>query len=307
MSVSQCPACGGSGPIHHDDVTDHTFGTPGTWQLRRCNSCASLWLDPRPTDEDLPRAYATYYTHGTGDASAAPGGARAKAIVRHLPGHRDDKRGDIAYLEGLAVGRALDVGCGDGRTVIALQNAGWQCIGIDPDPQSIEAAKRSGAIDVRVGTLDTIEDIHGSFDAIVSVHSLEHVPDVRQSLQDAHALLRPGGTIVVVTPNAQSWLHQRHGDRWRGLEAPRHLQIFSPTGLDRVLTELGFAEVNVFTSARGTNGIARAYRSTTQRGDRRWHQFERYFEGELVQAAEALRLRVHPLSGEELVAIARRR
>ena len=302
LPVERCPVCGSNGRPRYHDVVDHTFGVPGSWSFRACERCRSLWLDPRPRDDQLGLAYVRYYTHGEGDAEAAPGGDRAKALLRHLPGHGWDGPGAIGYLDGLPAGRVLDVGCGDGRTIVALQRAGWACVGIDPDPASIAAAEAAGAVDVRVGTIDGIDAPAGSFDAIVSIHSLEHVPDPGSMVAAAWSLLRPGGTLSIVTPNAESWLLDRHGPRWRGLEAPRHLQVFTGVGLELLLQSAGYEDVRTMTTPRGTNAIARAHRRDPSRGGGRLGTLVDYGLGELWQGLESLVLRRRPSAGEELVA-----
>jgi hypothetical protein len=59
--------------------------------------------------------------------------------------------------------------------------------------------------------------------------------------------LKPGGTLALATPNSRSWGHRVFKEHWRGLEPPRHLHLMSPRAMQRVLMEVGFAEVSVRT------------------------------------------------------------
>src|SRR6202041_517153 len=66
-----------------------------------------------------------------------------------------------------------------------------------------------------------------SFDAVTMNHVIEHVPDPIALLAEVNRILKPGGRLVSITPNVQSWGHSLFGECWRGLESPRHLQILS--------------------------------------------------------------------------------
>ena len=76
----------------------------------------------------------------------------------------------------------------------------------------------------------TVEDVSAGegFDAVVLDNVLEHVPDPVATLRRAWSLVRAAGRLIVLTPNAASYGHARFGARWRGLEPPRHLVLFTP-------------------------------------------------------------------------------
>jgi len=306
VEVSRCRACGGEGETIHQKLRDRVFGAPGTWAMRQCRTCASLWLDPRPHPDDLSAAYRTYYTHA--EKGQGPLAGRSKAIKRLVPGHRAAAAGDLAYLGDQPPGAVLDVGCGKGRTLTALSDLGWRARGVDMDPAGVETALAAGC-DVSVGTIDDAVTEPGGYDAVVAVHVIEHVEEPAAMVDSALSLLRPGGLIVVVTPNADSWLAHRYGRRWRGLEPPRHLQIFTPRALRSLLVDAGYQTVSTSTTVRGANAMARAERQL-RRQDGQTNTVSRKLldaaAGEAVQTAAWLRWRRHPDGGEELVAIGRR-
>ena len=300
VTVERCPVCGGTGPRVHDDVADHWFGCAGSWGVRRCDGCQSLWLDPRPRPEDLPLAYRRYYTHG----AARPAPSVGKRIVGLLPSHRDDEPGARCWLPP-GPGTALDVGCGDGRTIQALRTAGWTVRGLDIDPESIRACREIG-LDAEVGSIDEL-DPGERFDAVVAVHVIEHVEDPAHFASALLDHVRPGGRLRLVTPNAQGWRAGRDGPLWRGLEAPRHLQVFSPGALTKLLRDAGAVEVQAVTSPRGTNGLVRASRAAGR--DRHGTPIDRVVDGvagELAQLWSWARLAAGRAgSGDELVVTAR--
>jgi SAM-dependent methyltransferase len=84
------------------------------------------------------------------------------------------------------------------------------------------------------------------FDAIVMNQVVEHLWDSRRSLALLHDALNPGGRLILSTPNLDGW--DRHFFRrscWGGYYMPRHLNLFTPASLTRLLQECGFERVAV--------------------------------------------------------------
>jgi len=196
--------------------------------------CRLLWLDPRPAAGDLWKAYRNYYTH----QDSEPRGPLRKTLSAALQlavdaciglsGLRQERHNvRNLHLNTRTPGNLLEIGCGDGSFLQRMQQVGWKVRGIDFDADAIAAAhKRVGAC-VQAGQLADFRFADDEFDAIAMHHVLEHVDDPLSLMAEAHRILRPGGLFVCVTPNADSWGHRYFGRAWRGLEPPRHLNIFS--------------------------------------------------------------------------------
>lgn len=303
VAVPACPICHQDrGEVCYWDTHDRWFGTPGSWRFKRCSNCHGLWLDPRPSTAALPGAYSNYYTH---TATAEHGRRRSisNMLRSRLPWHACDERGAVGYLDGVAPGRVLDLGCGDGSRLARLSLEGWSTVGYDVDPSAIEVASSKVDGDVHVGSVD---DIHESaaFDAVVMFHVLEHVERPEETLARALALLRVGGVISVTTPNARSWLHTVYRQGWRALEPPRHLQIFSELGLRELLHQAGFDGVKIFTTERNAGPLAFASERSYEKTRLALARVALSGKAELFQALEWAQLRWSPMCGEELVAIA---
>lgn len=302
--VVSCPICRGtSGQVYHSATTDRWFGVGGSWAFRKCASCDGLWLDPRPTTAALPLVYTNYYTHG---GSPRRGGrpSLGRTVCARLPWHAADRRGAIGYLDGVRPGRVLDVGCGDGSRLGRLSMEGWSTVGVDVDGRAVEASRETIGASVQLGTIHDVEQ-STSFDAIIMFHVLEHVEDPEGTLLRARELLRPGGVLAITTPNAASWLHRIYGHRWRGLEPPRHLQVFAESGLRRILGDAGFAQLEISTTERNAGLLAVASETSYGSGSA-LRRLALAMKGELFQMIEWIRLSRSPYCGEELVAICSR-
>lgn len=245
--------------------------------------------------------YAEYYTHTAIKNYADEAAARYRLRSR-LPWHASDPCGKVGYLRHRRPGRVLDVGCGTGERLRRMRAAGWSTAGVDFDPQAVAIAKQFVDGTVKVGTVHHLHET-ASFDAVVMFHTLEHIDDPLATLVRTRELLTPGGVLSIATPNAESWLHGIYASRWRGLEPPRHLQVFSHLGLRRILLCAGFEHANIFTTARNAGALALA----SEEPHRRSSSLSRLalsIKAELLQAMEWARLKRSPYCGEELVAIA---
>lgn len=111
--------------------------------------------------------------------------------------------GGLRPLEGL---RILDVGCGGGLISEPLARLGARVTGLDPAPETIEAARRHAAgqgldIAYRAGRVEDLAAEAQAFDAVVCLEVVEHVPDVGAFLKACAALVRPGGLMLLSTLN----------------------------------------------------------------------------------------------------------
>jgi 2-polyprenyl-3-methyl-5-hydroxy-6-metoxy-1,4-benzoquinol methylase len=263
-----CCSCGAPGNPLYLDLRDKLFGAAGIWSLRKCSApgCGLLWLDPMPLAVDLPLAYQTYYTHGEKSASGLRAvGKSLLALVNDgllwvggIPPERQRSR--LMFLADRPPGTLLDVGCGDGTFLAAMARRGWQVSGIDFDPVAVEAARTVLGLDVHVATIESVAARGQTFDVVTASHVIEHVPDPIEFLSHCRRLLRPGGRLVLKTPNADSFGSRLYGRAWRGLEPPRHLHIFTLEALERSARKAGFTNCNVFTTSVGAEHILTASR-----------------------------------------------
>jgi 2-polyprenyl-6-hydroxyphenyl methylase/3-demethylubiquinone-9 3-methyltransferase len=109
-------------------------------------------------------------------------------------------------LAGLSM---LDVGCGGGLVSEPLARLGATVVGVDPTVDSIAVARRHAAaqglsIDYRTATVEELQSAGDTFDAVVCMEVIEHVPDPAAFVRGLGALVRPGGIIVVSTLN-RTW------------------------------------------------------------------------------------------------------
>jgi SAM-dependent methyltransferase len=97
--------------------------------------------------------------------------------------------------------RVLDAGCGAGEYVRALADRGTDARGIEYDGSKLASVDAPLAERIRQGDLERTGFDAGHFDAVLLNEVLEHVPDDAAGLRELHRILRPGGSLVVFSPN----------------------------------------------------------------------------------------------------------
>jgi 2-polyprenyl-3-methyl-5-hydroxy-6-metoxy-1,4-benzoquinol methylase len=98
--------------------------------------------------------------------------------------------------------RVLDVACGEGYGLAALQKAGAaRVIGLDISEPVCQHARTKYGLDVRVATAEQIPLADASMDVIVSFETIEHIPNPGLFLDECGRVLVPGGRLVISTPN----------------------------------------------------------------------------------------------------------
>jgi 2-polyprenyl-3-methyl-5-hydroxy-6-metoxy-1,4-benzoquinol methylase len=292
--------------------------------MARCasTSCGLLWLDPAPLGEDLPLAYRTYYTHASrrsrpafldaptrwvkeGCASARLGYRVPFAPLKRLlalalvalPDARLDLDRLSFRLAPQPGGRLLDVGCGEGRAIEWLSQLGWNAEGVDFDRSAVGRARERG-LRVALGSIHEQAYPSESFDAVTLSHVIEHVPEPASLLSECRRVLRPGGVLALVTPNASSLGHARFAHAWRGLEPPRHLQIFTSAALHALVERSGLRVTTLESDAGGAAFLHRE--SSGHPGIGRVPTAVRRAANAFA-SEERARLRTDPWAGEELI------
>lgn len=161
----------------------------------------------------------------TGERVTTPAGGFNPTWQRHVAAYRE-----CAGL--LPIGRTLDLGCGIGHSYELL--APRETVGVDIDADALEGQDReTHAADMRA-----LPFADASFDAVLSVQSIEHVPDPERVLAEVRRVLALGGVAVFVTPNRLTF------GRPDEIIDPYHYVEYSPPELERLCAGW-FADVRV--------------------------------------------------------------
>jgi len=322
-----CLLCGNRGESLYAALADWVFSVPGDWGLRRCSACELVWLHPQPSPHHISKLYSCYYTHRSapdtrfdslrqrirqyvlarmGYTVEAAGGGLLPWILSYAPARARAAALDVMNLPASETGALLDVGCGNGQFLMRMRSLGWTVSGVDPDPAAV-AYCQSQNLEVFCGAIRNLPE-SACYDAITLSHVIEHVSDPIELLRECGKRLRSQtGRLIVTTPNLDSLGHWWFRKYWRGLEVPRHLNLFSPRGfsgcvekaglkLTALSTESRMARMIYVPSAYGKNGAQNV-------GERSDFSAKTKIAGYLFQFLEDGLISLKPNTGEEIFGV----
>lgn len=231
-----CPICGSPG-VFAFRAGDYFYKvTDFRADLFDCQECHGLFQWPRPDARVIATFYPSGYWRESGETTLLER-LQALYVACIL---RLDLMGWFGRL-GLDRDAAfLDIGCGRGDWLAAIEKRGFRVFGLEADGRAVDQARRRFGLKLRRGDVDSWHPEPESFDAIAFFHLLEHLPLPHDFLQKCRTALRPDGRLLLRVPNLSSLQYALLGGRWKGLEMPRHLVMFRPGALERLLKAHGF-------------------------------------------------------------------
>ncbi len=139
--------------------------------------------------------------------------------------------------------KVLDVGCFTGEFLQLLKSHGADVYGLELQSRAVEIANRK--LDGRVlqVDIDRADFPQMSFDIISLLGVIEHVVDPIRLLSRAQELLRPGGLLLIQTPNSGSFLARAMQGLWPPYAPIEHIHLFSKQSLTLALSQMGFTKV----------------------------------------------------------------
>ncbi|MFH2000005.1 MAG: class I SAM-dependent methyltransferase [Planctomycetota bacterium] len=261
-----CPLCKTDSAHFLFNSHDRLYGIPGTFRQVQCDSCGLIFMNPRPVESDLSRCYPppyfshkeiskepvvrfkhrirdwvlrTYYGYPCRQASLRRGRAmRILGFPLYLLFRADRRNALVMPYQGK--GRFLDAGCGSGRMLRFMAGLGWDVAGVEMDRALAEKLHGTFGFNVFPGRIENSPFRDESFDVVLMSHVLEHLPFPAAALDSVHRMLANGGKLYLRLPRGDSFAFRAFRHRWFGLDAPRHLCVFTSRTVRRLLEECGF-------------------------------------------------------------------
>jgi SAM-dependent methyltransferase len=144
--------------------------------------------------------------------------------------------------------RVLDLGCGRGEFLQLLKQHGADGVGVDADEEMIAAVREKGLNAQQAEVHEFLKKHPDEFDGVFAAHLIEHLrPEQFAELARlAVRALRPGGRLILVTPNPHNLSMQLH-EFWTDLQ---HVRFYTPEIVRWVVHEAGLQSIEVGENAR---------------------------------------------------------
>ena len=219
--MRECRWCGadtelGSGPASRP-----------AWKRWHCNGCGAFGYVNSPNAGELSQVYETAW-QDSGYSGAFAAGSTDEKIAHSLLNAVNFKAIDS---------KLLDYGGGKGNLAKVLITKGcknltvFEPFGKNPGLQALN-------------WISNFSDLHDEkFEWIFMIEVLEHLLNPQEELEKILQHLSPGGKLLITTPNARGWRARIDGFKWREVQNPTHINLFTAQTLEACLLKAGYSSV----------------------------------------------------------------
>lgn len=233
-TARSCPVCDSNRTKETKLITGKTTIDGTQLCLTTCANCSAVFQPIAPKEEILVQWY-DYMGH-------EPANVSVSALIEHR------LRRMLRSLEPYRMtGRLLEVGSGGGPLVRAATECGWEVSATEISPSCCEILRPQLGPRLHQGALPKATFKSNSFDAVVMIEVIEHLADPSSYLIAARQLLRPGGCLLLTTPNLRGASGRLLGGRWQAV-GDEHLNYFDRGSITKILASCGFADVLIRTT-----------------------------------------------------------
>ena len=229
----------------------------------RCRQCGLVYVDHLLPAEQLYRAYSGDVLKSLRRKLMAPfrklhhygnfssGMQRARQIIDFTGRQLGTAGGRLEYM---------DIGCNRGYLLAVAHEQGWNPQGVELVPELMAPFLNSYPQYRQQVFSERFEDVRkkhlkdNSLDVITGLDVVEHFEDVVADLAGIYAVLKPGGVVVLQTPDAGCAQAQREGCEWGALKPLEHLHLFDGQNFEIIARRVGFSDYSLHEAFEEADG-----------------------------------------------------
>ena len=234
--VMNCPICG--------DRDSHAVWEQAGMRIEECKNCGVFYTAERPAEAALMQLYKGEALLGDRPDPQPKG----EDLFPPWKMKEHEELLDEIVRFGGSTGSLLDVGCFSGMFLRNARERGFEIAGIEPNEDAFMHVRSLLGCEVVNGSLASAHFLPNHFSVVSFLDVIEHVEDPMADLRAALRIMRPGGVLVLVTPNAHGLL-QRVIKTKRNImrqawcpidDVPWHLWGFTRESLSLCVEKAGF-------------------------------------------------------------------
>lgn len=204
-------------------ITDSRYGS--RWSFQQCDHCSFVFSNPCLHEDAVVEFYSQLEDQEY--SSEAEGrGKNFKAILKRMS--------TIPTPDSTL----LDIGAASGIFMNEALGLGYDVTGLEPSEFLVKEAKRLYGLNIEQGTIENLDDSR-TFSTITCLDIIEHLVEPDDFMKRVSRVIKPGGLLVVVTPDIGSLASRLAGKRWWHYRIA-HLNFFNLRSLKHLLEKHGF-------------------------------------------------------------------
>ena len=145
--------------------------------------------------------------------------------------------------------KVLDIGCGRGTELQALNTIGWECYGTEHSIDDLNHLTEKGITIFNEELLNNCKFLNGKFNVITLWHVLEHVINPNDLFLEIHRILAKRGILIIEVPNFGSLQAKINRSKWIYTETPRHLYHYTIQSLTKLIQDKSFKIKSISTQS----------------------------------------------------------
>lgn len=235
MALVNCNLCGAD-----DFSIVFAKGYAQLHRIVRCNRCSLMYANPQELID----------AEKFGEMEELPP-AEDPSFKQYLHKQKVQLPDNLRVLKKLNSympnrGKLFEIGSFMGTFANEIRQSGWDITCLEPFRGAVKYARQTYNLNVIEGVLPQPALSENSFDAVILLHVIEHMPDPGANLTEIRRVMKPGGMLVVETPRLDSLMFKILGRRERNLSiSDGHIYFFTVPTLTKLLEKHGFEIVSV--------------------------------------------------------------
>jgi len=195
----------------------------------KCNNCHLIYVNPIEKASKINEGYSKM------ESSDAPIVRRSRLLAA---------KSQVGLIKKYKKGTSLlDIGCGEGFSLFKASQTGYTAKGIELSQDAAEYAKREFSLDIETRHFEGSQFPENCFDVVTLWQVLEHLPYPLTALKQVYRILKPGGLVVVSTPDIGGIPARILGRRWWNIRRI-HINQFTTKTLRGILKNARFKNVS---------------------------------------------------------------
>ncbi|MBL4623615.1 MAG: class I SAM-dependent methyltransferase [Flavobacteriales bacterium] len=233
-----CPICNHTQSTLFLECRDYTVSQE-MFSIEECSNCGFRYTNPRPSESEI----GPYYKSEAYISHTNSGKGVVNAIYKQVRKYTLSQK--FKLIEGFASGKSiLDYGSGAGVFLEYCRKNKWDTKGVEADRETRERVISDLDLDIiasgQISTLGNEE-----YDVITLWHVLEHVHQLKETMQVLVGSLKEDGVLIIAVPNCASFDAEYYEKYWAAYDVPRHLYHFRPNDISKLFSELGMKVMRV--------------------------------------------------------------